>query len=113
MGLDQNAYAFKNREDGSISLAEWRKHSSLQGWMENLWRSKGGEGEFNCVGLELTVEDLEELKQDVDFGDLPETQGFFFGSGNDARYKETDLTFIKEALEFIEAGYKVEYNSWW
>lgn len=113
MGLDQSAYAFKSREDESISLAEWRKHSSLHGWMENLWRSKGGEGEFNCVGLELTTEDLKELKENVDGEDLPETQGFFFGSGNDAHYKETDLTFIKEALEFIEAGYKVEYNSWW
>ena len=113
MGLDQNACAFKSPGNESVSLAEWRKHSSLHGWMEKLWRSKGGEGEFNCVGLELTTEDLKELGVAVVGGDLPETQGFFFGSGNDARYKETDLTFIEEALEFIEAGYTVEYNSWW
>lgn len=113
MGLDQNAYAFKNREDGSISLAEWRKHPNLQGWMERLWRSKGGEGEFNCVGVELDREDLESLQDFVVGGDLPETTGLFFGGDSDERYKEQDLTFIEEALELIEAGYTVEYNSWW
>jgi len=113
MGLDQNAYAFKNREDGSIALAEWRKHPNLHGWMERLWRGKGGEGEFNCVEVELDREDLESLQDFVTRGDLPETTGFFFGGNSDERYKEQDLTFIEEALELIEAGYKVEYNSWW
>ena len=111
MGLDQYATAVKGEDE--ISLGEWRKHPNLQGWMENLWRSKGGEGEFNCVQVELNGDDLQRLRIDVDHRDLPSTQGFFFGSNSDEYYKQQDLTFVEEALEFIEAGYKVYYSSWW
>ena len=123
IGLDQYSRAIKGEprkdEDGytvyddEISLGDWRKHSSLQGWMERLWRSKGGEGEFNCVAVELDADDLSALRDDVQASNLPATTGFFFGNGSDEYYKEQDLTFIEEALEFIEAGYKIEYNSWW
>ena len=124
MGLDQYARAIKvesarKDEDGytvyddQISLVSWRKHPNLQGWMEHLWRSKGGEGEFNCVPVELNGDDLQRLRIDVDHRDLPSTQGFFFGSDSDEYYKEQDLTFVEEALELIEAGYKIEYSSWW
>jgi len=111
MGLDQYATAVKGEDE--ISLGEWRKHPNLQGWMENLWRSKGGEGEFNCVQVELNGDDLQRLRIDVDHRDLPSTQGFFFGGDSDEYYKDQDLTFVEEALEFIEAGYKVYYSSWW
>ena len=123
MGLDQYARAVKGEprkdEDGcvtyddQISLGEWRKHPNLQGWMENLWLEKGGEGQFNCVAVELNGDDLQRLRIDVDHRDLPSTQGFFFGSDSDEYYKEQDLTFVEEALELIEAGYKIEYSSWW
>ena len=111
MGLDQYATAVKGEDE--ISLGEWRKHPNLQGWMENLWRSKGGEGEFNCVQVELNGDDLQRLRIDVDHRDLPSTQGFFFGSNSDEYYKDQDLTFVEEALEFIESGYKIYYSSWW
>ena len=111
MGLDQYAQAVKG--DDKISLGEWRKHPNLQGWMERLWRSKGGEGQFNCVAVELNGDDLQRLRIDVDHRDLPSTTGFFFGSDSDEYYKEQDLTFVEEALELIEAGYKIEYSSWW
>jgi hypothetical protein len=81
--------------------------------VENLWRSKGGEGEFNCVAVELTADDLVALRESVEESELPVTQGFFFGSGNDEYYKEVDLTFIDEALDLIDAGYTIQYNSWW
>jgi hypothetical protein len=122
IGLDQNACATKGKKienDGEvvdeeqINLAYWRKHSSLQGWMEDLYRANGGEGEFNCVEVELDREDLESLQDFVTRGDLPKTEGFFFGSGNDERYKEQDLTFVKEALELVDAGYTIRYSSWW
>ena len=111
MGLDQYAQAVKG--DEKISLGEWRKHPNLQGWMERLWRSKGGEGDFNCVSVELNGDDLQRLRIDVDHRDLPSTQGFFFGNDSDEYYKEQDLTFVEEALDLIEAGYKIEYSSWW
>ena len=99
--------------DDSIELATWRKHPNLQGWMENLWHEKGGEGEFNCVDLELTLEDLDALEATLDEEELPETSGFFFGSNADDHYAEADREFIVQARAAIKQGYKVIYSSWW
>ena len=123
MGLDQYATARKGEpstdEDGytfykdSIELAYWRKHPNLQGWMEDLWRSKGNEGEFNCVDVELTLEDLDALEQSLDESALPETSGFFFGTDSGDYYAEKDREFILAARNNIKDGYKVVYTSWW
>ena len=114
MGLDQYAYRVvahdtENREE----IAYWRKHPNLQGWMEQLWRAGGGQGEFNCVDVELTVEDLDNLEDDITNNALPETNGFFFGSDSDDYYAEQDREFIKQAREAIDKGYIVLYSSWW
>ena len=123
MGLDQYATARRGEgtidQDGytyykdSIELAYWRKHPNLQGWMEDLWLSKGGEGEFNCVDLELEIEDLDLLEQSLDESALPETVGFFFGANSDDHYAEQDREFIVQARAAIKQGYKVVYHSWW
>lgn len=139
MGLDQYAFARKGKpietienytyEDlegnshteqrTSVSYAEeleiayWRKHPNLQGWMEQLWREKGGEGEFNCVDVELTLEDLDALERTLDDEALPETTGFFFGQNSDDHYAEQDREFILAARNRIKDGYKVIYTSWW
>ena len=99
--------------DDSIELATWRKHPNLQGWMENLWHEKGGEGEFNCVDLELTLEDLDALEATLDEEELPETAGFFFGGNADDHYAEADREFIVQARAAIKEGYTVVYSSWW
>ena len=123
MGLDQYAMARKGEsktdEEGyeyyedSMELAYWRKHPNLQGWMENLWRVKGNEGEFNCVDLELTLNDLDNLEKALDNEALPETVGFFFGADADDHYAEADREFIVQARAAIKQGYKVIYSSWW
>ena len=99
--------------DDTIELAYWRKHPNLQGWMQELYYEKGGEGEFNCVDVELTLEDLDALEATLDEEELPETVGFFFGSNADEHYAETDREFIREARAAIKKGYKVFYSSWW
>ena len=123
MGLDQYANARKGEpkkdEDGytyyedSMELGEWRKHPNLQGFMEGLYYDKGGEGEFNCVDVELTLEDLDSLEKTLDNNALPETQGFFFGENSDDRYAEQDRDFIVAARAAIGKGYTVVYSSWW
>ena len=123
MGLDQYAMARKGEsktdEEGfeyyedSMELAYWRKHPNLQGWMQDLWYTKGGEGEFNCVDLELEIEDLDLLEQSLDESALPETVGFFFGANSDDHYAEQDREFIVQARAAIKQGYKVVYHSWW
>jgi hypothetical protein len=137
MGLDQYAEARKGegklatttwtREDGSkevethdemewedsMELAYWRKHPNLQGFMEALYYDKGGEGEFNCVDVELTLEDLDALEESLDNQELPETQGFFFGEDSSEHYAEQDRDFIVSARAAIDKGYTVVYSSWW
>ena len=112
MGLDQYASIRKDGQE-DLEIAYWRKHPNLQGWMENLWREKGNAGEFNCMEVELTFEDLEQLEQAIEGSELPETAGFFFGNNSDDYYREEDLAFIADASEAIEQGYKVIYSSWW
>ena len=99
--------------DDTIELANWRKHPNLQGWMEELYYEKGGEGEFNCVDVELTFEDLDALEATLDEEELPETVGFFFGSNADDHYAEADREFIVQARAALKKGYKVFYSSWW
>jgi len=139
MGLDQYAYARKGEPkietseieytdaegntqkethkevifEDQMELAYWRKHPNLQGWMEQLWRDKGNEGEFNCVDVELTDADLDRLEADIKSNNLPETGGFFFGSNSDDSYKEGDLGFVHDAREHLSMGYKIVYTSWW
>ena len=123
MGLDQYATARKGDAitddegdtyyEDSIELAYWRKHPNLQGWMENLYHEKGGDESFNCVDLELDLEDLDALEESLDEEALPETAGFFFGSNADDHYAEADRECIVAARASIKQGYTVVYSSWW
>jgi|TARA_R110000823_G_C15717457_1_gene478248 hypothetical protein len=133
MGLDQYAYKrdADEDEDGNITIAEWRKHNRLQGWMEDLWEDKGrpyegnlddinplGIGtDFNCIPVELTLSDIEQLEAHITNKTLPETGGFFFGADSyeeyEEYYKETDLQFVEDAREALGEGKKIFYSSWW
>ena len=123
MGLDMYAYAtekassaedfleldHENREE----IFYWRKHPNLHGWMEALYRSKGGtEEDFNCIPVRLDPSDLDALEATVKGDALPLTAGFFFGI-SDGSEKADDLEFIRKAREAIADGDTVFYTSWW
>lgn len=116
MGLDM--YGMATRGEETSRFAYWRKHNALHGWMERLYRERGGQDEFNCVELYLTPEDLDRLEADVKARRLEPTAGFFFGSTNytEADWSESgrqDLAFIAEARRHIAEGASVFYYSWW
>jgi hypothetical protein len=127
MGLDQNAYMVKSDYDSdtkteTITKKEihyWRKHNRLQGWMEELYRSKGGQEEFNCVDVHVSEDDLDNLEQTILDKELPETGGFFFGGDSyedyegEHGYKQHDLEFIEKAKEATKDGWRIVYSSWW
>ena len=119
MGLDMYAYVATKPESDSgpeqRELAYWRKHPNLQGWMENLYRSKGGTGDFNGDEVELVWEDIERLERDIKSGAVAKlgTSGFFYGDAADDYYREDDLKFIREAKAELFCGLKVFYNSSW
>ena len=123
MGLDQWAIRIKKKYTlGDLHFLDcghpqemyyWRKVPGLHGFMENLYREKGGnEINFNCCHVRLDVKDLSRLERAVEEGTLPETQGFFFGEHNDEDMKSI-LDFIKKAREDIRKGYAIYYSSWW
>jgi hypothetical protein len=126
MGLDQYAYArtpgsYNEEDDGwdadGIEIAYWRKHNRLQGWMADLWHSRGNTGMFNGQALELDSYDLDALEKDIRARALPATGGFFFGSDSYGYYDDDmeahDLAFIQEAREHLAEGRTVVYVCSW
>ena len=93
-------------------IAYWRKHPDLHGWMENLYREKGGrEQSFNGDLVVLTLKDLDRLEEDILRKNLPKTTGFFFGESMEISLK--DLEFVLEARKAIQEGDTVFYDSSW
>ncbi|MDQ7281688.1 hypothetical protein O0J73_13150, partial [Stenotrophomonas sp. Sm6012] len=84
MGLDM--FAGKTRKDvvdnTAVPIMEWRKHPDLHGYMQALYASRSGckdPMKFNKKPLFLSRQDLEDLRQAVLSGQLPKTEGHFFG----------------------------------
>ena len=122
MGLDQCLLAVRGHYGNSHSnevekVWTWRKHSDLQGYMEKLAIKKGivkTASEFNCIDLELTKEDIEDIKNAITEEDLPRTTGFFFGqSYRDSSELEEDLIAFDGALNLQQIGFKIFYSCWW
>jgi hypothetical protein len=121
MGLDMYVFATKEGLPAPVDfpapeaaqLHQWRKHPNLHGWMEELYRAKGGrQDSFNCVNVQLTADDLQELEADIKASNLPSTEGFFFGV-SDGTELEDDLAFIAKARAAIAGNLSVFYTSWW
>lgn len=140
MGLDMYAFAAKTvktnpvdahsivsgfeNEDGEYEYFDgkqpeeiyyWRKFNALHAWMEKLYRSRGGAQTFNCVKIQLSLNDLEALKEACETKSLTPTEGFFFGSQDPVDANEYDSVrhFITVAEQYIRNGFVVYYDSWW
>jgi hypothetical protein len=126
MGLDMYAFAVNADSvgegvvdvalgDGAEQIFYWRKFNALHGWMEDLYRLKGGSKDsFNCTTVRLTANDLDRLEMDTGNNKLVPRNGFFFGSQE--IYPE-DLEsvgdFVKLSRQAIADGKAVFYDSWW
>jgi hypothetical protein len=127
MGLDMYAFAvnadsFGDRvvdavmDDDAVQISYWRKFNALHGWMEDLYRLKGGaKDSFNCTTVRLDLKDLDRLEMDTGNNKLVPRNGFFFGQ-TDSIYPE-DLEsvadFVKLSRQAIADGKAVFYDSWW
>ena len=123
MGLDQyarhvsridvvNEFAFV--DDKSDDLFYWRKNRHLHNWMTNLYLDKGGDKEFNCLPVQLLDSDLVRLAEDIILGNLDDSPGFFFGTGDyDKERMEEDLSFVKKARKILADGDAVYYFAWY
>ena len=128
MGLDMYAFTVPQEWAGdrevdyhpdadreSTKLFYWRKFNALHGWMEDLYRQKGGSKEsFNCTTVRLTANDLDRLEMDTGNNKLIPRNGFFFGAQEiDSEDLESVATFVKVARQAIADGKAVFYDSWW
>lgn len=137
MGLDMYSYSVNkndveiDKDNNCLTIKDydtaryeqiyyWRKHNALHKWMENLYVSRNGKEEFNCVKIILNESDLLKLKDDVLNDRLISTNGFLFGESNkynDKEYyeerKKDDLEFIELALNEIDDDTIVYYDSWY
>ena len=121
MGLDMFAFTTPTTPRAAVDfdvddrreIAYWRKHPDLHGWMEALYRAKGGAEEmFNCVNVALDAADLDALEAAIRAGRLPSTSGPFYGQ-SDGSEADDDLAFIERARDAIADGETVFYSSWW
>ena len=99
----------------------WRKNRFLHGYMEELFETKCAElgisepPEFNCVPVQLTIDDINKLEFVVRHGLLEDCQGFFWGHGD---YEEADmlrdLEFCKKAKSALEEpDILLYYHAWY
>lgn len=126
MGLDMYAFAVPADSvgdgvtdvalgDNAVELFYWRKFNALHGWMENLYRLKGGAKEsFNCTTVRLDAKDLDRLEMDTGNNKLVPINGFFFGEQTIyPEDLESVTVFIAKARQALADGNAVYYDSWW
>lgn len=108
--FNQNPEEYWCEEFEAERFHSWRKHPNLHGWMENLYRRKGGKEEFNLEPMVLTLKDLGNLRQDVLGNKLPVTDGFFFGKST-GKEMTRDLEAIEQAIKLIQEGRTIIYEA--
>jgi hypothetical protein len=126
MGLDMYAFTVPaewagdtdtdytpDADRNTTELFYWRKFNALHGWMEDLYRTKGGiKTIFNCTTVRLTSEDLDRLEREAN--SLQPVAGFFFGEQTVyPEQLESIADFIAKAREALAGGKAVFYDSWW
>lgn len=125
MGLDMYAYTVDTTTvgdgvtdvtlgDNAMEICYWRKFNALHGWMEDLYRLKGGSKDsFNCTTVRLTANDLDRLEMDAGQNKLVPRNGFFGSQEIYPEDLESVADFVKVAREAIAEGKAVFYDSWW
>ena len=127
MGLDMYAFAVPADSVGDkVTDVEWldddrielfycRKFNALHGWMENLYRLKGGaKASFNCTTVRLDAKDLDRLEMDTGNNKLVPINGFFFGVTEIyPEDLESVADFVAKARQALADGNAVYYDSWW
>ncbi|MEY9999110.1 phosphoglycerate kinase [Sinorhizobium fredii] len=119
MGLDM--YACTLREPPAVpvdfdveeatALHYWRKHPNLHGWMEWLYREKGGnDAKFNCANLRLTADDLDRLETAIRDRTLPILKASSSACPTAAR---STIAFVAKGRDALADGLAVFYTAWW
>ena len=89
---DEEQYDALNKSINRIEIAEWRKFYKLDNYCTSLYKARNNDDEFNCKYLELNSDDIQNIIEK-------------FG------YDEYTLKRMKEALIYINKGYRIWYSN--
>lgn len=89
---NQEQYDTLNESINRIEIAEWRKFHKLDNYCTSLYKARNNDDEFNCKYLELNSDDIQNIIEK-------------FG------YDEYTLKRMKEALIYINKGYRIWYSN--
>jgi hypothetical protein len=84
--------------------------------MEDLYRARSDDthNDFNCIPLQLSPADIDELERTIKHDGLKPRAGFFFGAQEVYPEDiEATIDFIAAAREAFADGKDVYYDSWW
>lgn len=91
-------------ESQRLSIGYWRKHANLHGYIVNTF----ADGVDECQVIHLNVDNLRQIAKALREGDLPHTEGFFFGSDDwreeCRKYYEDDAKVFDKAAEWVESA---------
>lgn len=100
-------------------IGYWRKANAIHKYFYDEYIERGGFGDFNCEYLELNKEQLDHFKTALsnylnkDKSQFEPMSGFFFG---EQKIYDTDmmdaLKYVKEALSYLDDGYRIFYHAW-
>lgn len=139
MGLDQNFYSTTEEVQPYImpnhkkNIQDYRNHWQIQLYLDSLFKERGGEGDFSCINLELSKEDLLCLLETIKAFSLPKMGNIYYDiylteeeydkikdekelESKRRREKQSwveDINMVNECLNEIEKGNKIFYRSWW
>jgi hypothetical protein len=85
-----------NEDAEAVEFKYWRKHHPLHNWMKMLFIKKGGDysvSQFNCEFVRVTIEDLEFLKNDMDWIDE---------MGDEYDHGYSDHEFVDDSISFLK-----------
>lgn len=112
MGLDMylngSAYFHGLTEEMKLSqpkehvfeLGYWRKHPDLHGYIVEEF----ADGQDECQEINLSCEDMRQIITAINAGELPHTEGFFFGaSENDDEQKADAIAIFERAIKWLNS----------
>jgi len=94
--------------DKTLDLGYWRKHPDLHGYIVNRF----ADGMDECQQIDMTEEDITATIEAIKAGNLPKTEGFFFGaSTNDPEQQEEAVAIFTQALKWRVTKEKLVFRS--
>jgi hypothetical protein len=103
----------KQEQDGFVvseivlDIGYWRKHPNLHGYIVETF----ADGVDECQKIVLSNDDLKQIIAAIKANELPETEGFFFGTSEEGEEQRTyDIAILEKAMAWVDAQPEDEWR---